>query len=124
MRTSSRLETPKASLQDALNLACGNLENLRASKVGPTTLEWAAKRGNRGTVQWLCTDERTKAMISIGCSRWASYTVQIVIMRNLIGFGADPNKTNAVLCNGLRPPLVASRNGKLDTMNFLADECN
>ena len=76
-------------------------------------------------MQWLCTDERTKAMISIGCPiGWASYTGQVDVMRNLIGFGADPNETNAILCNGLRPLLVASQNGKLDTMKFLADECN
>ena len=51
------LDTAKASLQDGLNIACSNLENLRAPKVGFTAIEWAAKRGNRETVQWLCTDE-------------------------------------------------------------------
>ena len=46
-------------------------------------------------------------------------------MRDLIGFGADPNKTDAVfLRNGLRPLLVASQNGQLDAMKFLVDECN
>lgn len=119
------LGTAKASLQDALNQACGNLENLRAPKVGFTALEWAAKKGNRETVQWLCTDERTKEMINIGCPiGWASYTGQVDIMRDLVAFGADPNKTDAVLWNGLPPLLVASQNGQLDAMKFLVDECN
>lgn len=121
----SDLDTAKASLKDALNSACGNLENLRAPKAGFTALEWAAKKGNRETVQWLCTDERTKAMINIGCPiGWAAYTGQVDIMRDLIRFGADPNKTDAVLWNGLPPLLVASQNGKLDAMKFLVDECN
>ncbi len=121
----SDLDTAKASLQDALDLACGNLENLRAPKVGFTALEWAAKKGNRETVRWLCTDERTKAMINIGCPiGWAAYTGQVDIMRDLIGFGADPNKTDAVLWNRLPPLLVAAQNGKLDAMKFLVDECN
>ena len=64
-------------------------------------------------------------MINIGCPiGWASYTGQVDIMRDLVGFGADPNKTDGVLWNGFRPLLVASQNGQLDAMNFLVDECN
>ena len=94
------LEVAKSALPEALHLVRGDLRKLRAPNVGFTALEWAAKKGNLETVEWLCANEQTKDLVSIGCPvGWASYTGQVEIARLLVSYGADPGKTDVVLFN-------------------------
>ena len=97
---------------------------LRFPVAGFTALEWAAKKGNRDIVRWLCTDTRTKDMINVGCPiGWAGYTGQVDIMRQLVSYGADPSKTDDVLWSNTLPLFVAAQNGKLGAVKFYVEEC-
>ena len=62
-------------MMHSLRLVGGNITKLRMDFSGFTALEWAAKKGNIGTVEWLCTDDRTKILLNVGCPvgwHWAS----------------------------------------------------
>jgi ankyrin repeat protein len=119
------IDVAKSSLDEALASVGGDVGKLRFDKVQFTALEWAAKKGNMDIVKWLCTDERTKALVSIGCPvGWACYTNKIDIARYLVSdCGADPAKTDVVLFNHLPPLFLAAQNGHLDAMQYLVDEC-
>jgi len=118
------LDVAKESLSDALYRVRGDIQQLRAPSVNFTALEWAAKKGNIDTVQWLCSDERTKAMVNIGSPiGWACYTGQVEVARMLLRHGANPGMTDVVLFNCLPPLMVAAQNGQLDAMKFLVEEC-
>ena len=86
--------------------------------------EWAAKKGNTEIVKWLCTDDRTKALIHIGCPvGWAGYTGQVEVMRYLVSQGADPGRTDPILFGCTEPLFVAAQNGQLDALKFYVNEC-
>ena len=62
--------------------------SVRAPAAGFTALEWAAKKGNLGVVEWLCTDERTKCLVREGSPiGWACYTGRIECARLLLRHG-------------------------------------
>jgi hypothetical protein len=111
------------SLDDALSFVNGDITKIRMNAAGFTALEWAAKKGNGETVEWLCTDARTNALVNVGSPvGWACYTGQVAIARALVAHGSDPNATNAVLWGGTPPLLVAAQNGQLEAMKYLVDE--
>jgi ankyrin repeat protein len=113
----------RSSLDDALRSVRGDITKIRMNAAGFTALEWAAKKGNGETVEWLCTDDRTKALVKVGSPvGWACYTGQVDIARALVAHGADPNATDAVLWTGTPPLLVAAQNGKLEAMKYLVEE--
>jgi hypothetical protein len=97
--------------------------SIRAPAAGFTALEWAAKKGNLGVVEWLCTDERTKCLVREGSPiGWACYTGRIECARLLFRHGADPAATDMVLWGGLPPLCVAAQNGQLEAIRWLVDE--
>lgn len=111
-------------VDDAISSCNGAIHQLKFPIVGFTPLEWAAKKGNLDIVKWLCTDERTKELIGVGCPvGWAGYTGQVEIMRELTKHGADPSKTDDVFWCSTPPMLVAAQNGKLDAVKFYVEEC-
>ena len=128
------LELAKASLPEALRMAATRggaitlreqylITLVRAPGAGFTALEWAAKKGNAEAVEWLCTDERTKALVTCGAPvGWACYTGQVAIGKRLVAHGADASATDAVLWGCLPPLHVAAQNGKLEAMKWLVDE--
>ena len=115
----------KESLSDALAIVNGDVRRMRFPVVGFTPLEWAAKKGNMETVKWLCTDERTKPLLQIGCPvGWSCYTGQVDIARLLVKeYKVNPRRTDDFLWVGLSPLFVAAQNGQLEAMKFLVDEC-
>jgi MYND finger/Ankyrin repeats (3 copies) len=119
------LDVAKSSLDAALASVDGDVGKLRFDIVQFTALEWAAKKGNMEIVKWLCTDDRTKALVSIGSPvGWACYTNKIDIARYLVtSCGADPGKTDVVLFNNLPPLMLAAQNGHAAAMKYLVDEC-
>lgn len=119
-----QLEIARQCASEAIRSCDGRLDELRVPNVGFTALEWAAKKGNMDIVKWLCTDDRTKALVKIGSPvGWAGYTGKVEIMRYLVSQGADPANTDAVLWGGTAPLLVAAQNGQLESMKFFVDEC-
>lgn len=120
-----KLDLVQQCVDDAIASSNGALDQLRFPVAGFTALEWAAKKGNRDIVTWLCTDTRTKDLINVGCPvGWAGYTGQVDIMRQLVSYGADPSKTDDVLWSKTIPLFVAAQNGKLDAVKFYVEECN
>jgi hypothetical protein len=118
------IEMAKGCVDDALRMVDGNVSMLRIKSAGFTALEWAAKKGTSPTVQWLCTDERTKALVNIGCPiGWACYTGQVDIARYLKLQGADPAATDDILWGDIPVLCVAAQNGQLEAMKFLVDDC-
>ena len=118
------LDTAKACLDEALKMVGGDPRKLRVESAGFTALEWAAKKGNKATVEWLCQDDRTKILVSVGSPiGWAAYTGKVEIMRILLSYGADAGATDEVLWQYQQPFLVAASNGQLEAMKFLIDEC-
>lgn len=119
-----QLDLVQQCVDDAIVSCNGAFHQLRFPVAGFTALEWAAKKGNRDIVRWLCTDKRTKDMINFGCPiGWAGYTGQVDIMRQLVSYGADPRKTDDVLWSNTQPLFVAAQNGKLDAVKFYVEEC-
>ena len=120
-----QLEIARQCVLDAIRFCGGKINELRVPNLGFTALEWAAKKGNLDIVKWLCTDERTRELIHLGCPiGWAGYTGQVEIMRLLVSYGADPANTDAILWGGVPPLFVAAQNGQLDALKFFVDECN
>jgi len=118
------LNVAKSCLQEALDEVGGDLNKLRVPNIGFTALEWASKKGNLAAVKWLCSDERTKPMVSIGCPvGWACYVGRIQIARVLVEAGADPGSTDDVLFNRVPPLLLAAQNGRLEALKYLVEEC-
>jgi hypothetical protein len=118
------LAIAKSSVDEAMRMVGGDPSQLRMPGAGFTALEWAAKKGNKSTVSWLCKDPRTKALVRVGSPvGWAAYTGQTEIMRLLVTVGADPAATDAVLWSFQPPLLVAASNGKCESMKYLVEEC-
>jgi hypothetical protein len=119
-----QLDVAQDCVSEAIQCRGGQIGEVRAPNVGFTALEWAAKKGNRDIVKWLCTDQRTKALIHIGCPiGWAGYTGQVEIMRLLVTYGADPGSTDDILFGQTPPLMVAGQNGQLEAMAFYVHEC-
>jgi hypothetical protein len=119
------LAIAKSSLDEAMQMVGGDpTSQLRMPGAGFTALEWAAKKGNKSTVEWLCNNSRTKSLVRVGSPvGWAAYTGQTDIMRLLVTFGADPGATDAVLWSFQPPLLVAASNGKCESVKYLVEEC-
>eukprot|EP00980_Cylindrotheca_fusiformis_P026710 scaffold17050_cov79-Cylindrotheca_fusiformis.AAC.1 len=119
-----QLDIAQACVSDAIQQCYGNIGMVRATSGGFTALEWAAKNGNMEIVKWLCTDERTKPLIRIGCPiGWAGYTGKVEVMRLLVSYGADPARTDSILL-GNPPLLAAGYNGQLEALKFYVNECH
>lgn len=119
------LKIAKDSVSDALAAVNGDIQRIRFPVVGFTPLEWAAKKGNMETIKWLCTDERTKSFVNIGCPvGWSCYTGQVDIARLLVEvYNVDAHKTDNILWNSLSPLFVAASNGQFEALEFLVNEC-
>lgn len=119
----ANIDAARNCVDQVVRMTGNKWESVRMKAVGFTPLEWAARRGNAEIVDWLCTDARTKALIHEGCPvGWACYTGQVAIARKLVGYGADPSKTDDVLFFNCPPLLVAAENGQLEAMKFLVEE--
>ena len=100
------------------------MDRLLAPGVGFAALEWAAKKGRKEIVDWLCIDERTLELVHLGCPIGsAGYTGQVDIMRYLKEWGADPMRTDYVLWGNTHPMMVAGQNGELGAIQFYVNEC-
>ena len=119
------LETAKQCCSEAIRCCEGMIGELLVPQLGFTALEWASKKGNFEIVKWLCTDERTNALIGHGCPvGWAGYTGRVEIMRYLVSKGANPASTDAKLWSHQPPLFVAATNGQLEACKFYVEECN
>lgn len=119
----SDIEVARGCVDEVLAITRGNLAGLRMKMASFTALEWAAKKGNAATVDWLCTDERTTCLMSAGCPvGWACYTGRVEIAKKLVQYGVDPAKTDPVLFHCAQPLIVAAENGQLEAMKYLVDE--
>jgi Ankyrin repeats (3 copies)/MYND finger len=117
------IRVAQKSLEGALRVVGGNLENLRIRACGFTALEWAAKKGNKDIVEWLCNDPRTRALVRIGSPvGWACYTGQVEIAKILVDHGANPTATHPVLWSQLHPLFVAAQNGQLESIKWLVED--
>jgi hypothetical protein len=88
-----------------------------------SALEWAAKKGNRAIVEWLCTDERTRTLLTFGAPvGWACYTGRVEVARVLVAHGASATATTAALWGHCPPILAAASNGQLEAMQWLVSE--
>lgn len=114
------LDSAKALLDPALQLVGGDPTKLRILGAGFTALEWAAKKGNKATVEWLCDEQRTKALVHAGYPvGWAAYAGHEEIIRVLASRGAGLVGTDVGLWNHQSSVLAAASNGKLDVMKHL-----
>jgi hypothetical protein len=106
------LRVARESVQGALLCVGDQLDNLRIRACGFTALDWAAKKGNKYIVEWLCTDPLTKGLVHLGSAvGWACYKGQVDIANTLLKHGADPSVTQLILWGGIPPLFVAARNG-------------
>jgi len=116
------IQIAKKSLDEALWYVGGNLENLRIRACGFTALEWAAKKGNKDIVEWLCNDSRTQGLIGIGSPvGWACYTGQVEIAKVLVDRGANPAANHPSLW-GEHPLLCAAQNGQFEAVKWLVED--
>jgi hypothetical protein len=117
------IEVAQETVESALHMVGGDLEALRIRGGLFTALEWAAKKGNEDIVRWLCTDPRTRGLMTIGSPiGWASYTGEVDVARVLVAHGADPAATHTILWGGVPPLFAAAQNGKLEAMKYLVEE--
>jgi hypothetical protein len=117
------IEVAQETVESALHMVGGDLEALRIRGGLYTALEWAAKKGNEDIVRWLCTDPRTRGLVTIGSPiGWASYTGEVDVARVLVAHGANPAATHIILWDGCPPLFAAAKNGQLEAMKYLVDE--
>lgn len=89
------------------------IEELLVPGVGYTCLDWAARRGNFEIAEFLCTDPRTRSVVTsphgapVG---WACYTNHVELARMLVEHGADVAQTNRALYQR-HPAYMAAENG-------------
>lgn len=113
----------QACLNQALAVVGNDLSQLSMPHIHLTPLEWAAKSGNTIIAHWLCNDPRTKLLVHLGCPvGWACHSGSLQILRQLVHWGADPNKTGPSLSH-LPPLLVAAEKGHKRPMTFLVGQC-
>eukprot|EP00980_Cylindrotheca_fusiformis_P026631 scaffold16700_cov119-Cylindrotheca_fusiformis.AAC.1 len=119
-----QLDVAKACVSEAIQLCNGDIGKVRAPNLEFTALEWAAKRGNTEIVKWLCTDERTKPLVDIGCPiGWASYAGNVEVMQLLVRYGADPRKSDRYCFDYLPPLMLAGMGGQLEALKFFVNDC-
>ena len=117
------IEVAQEAVESVLHMVGGNLEALRIRGGLFTALEWAAKKGNEDIVRWLCTDPRTRGLVTIGSPiGWACYTGEVDVARVLVAHGANPAATHIILWGGAPPLFAAAQNGQLEAMKYLVEE--